>query len=697
MLLASLLSVGFRWSKVQAAFALVGIVLTVFMLYRWDDRKFYLAHWANDLKGEDKVTVFKSGAESATLVNADRIFKNKGELAGLVRSGLHKDVWQDVWISYNGYPSITVQRNGVINYAEIAVAIIPALTTPRLDRALVIGFGTGVTAGSASTVFNATDVVEINKAFYKMMPSLSHMNMDIEHNSSAELHLTDGRAFLVGKNQVYDVIISTVSAPTYFSASKIYTVDFYKQVKKSLKSDGIFCTWLSPADASEQGILTILSAMRQSFRYCELRLLRGNYCLLSCSNQPIRARRRFSELTPTDQRLVKMLQRGLPGLDLDEFFQDILLSENIFDHFTPNVAQENTDDHPVLEFMAVRDYQKGAMGGDPFMDRPDLMNVDMVRRDEFAEPARFARKAALYWRLGTEYFESYLPILLKEPDIAYEFFLLASDFRVNQEGKIDEAIKLLTTAAHMKPDRPQAHNNLGTVLNSQGQLDKAITSFRRALQAEPNFAEAHNNLGNTLISQGQLDEAISHFRQAVQSEPNFVEAYNNLGNTLVSQGKLDEAVQILQEALAYNELPDLEMDLADIHVSLGTVLKQLNRSDQAAEHFDEAIEKYHEELHKDPAAFDVWAQFADTLVTVRNFKQASECFSKAIMLNPTILDNHIKLAQSLEFQERYDDAIVALKKAAAFMLKREDKAAVAKLQKYLKRLELEKTKQRVVF
>ncbi len=658
MLAASLLAAGFRWSKVQGAFATGGIVLAALLILHWQERNFCLAHWVNELKPKDDVIIFKSGAESATLVRAQRIFKHKAVGAsGVSESEDKNDIWEDVWISYNGHPSITVQRNGVINFAELAVGIIPALSAPRLDRVLVIGFGTGVTAGATSQVFRATDVVEINNAFYKMMSYLSHANFDIEHNPSATLHLSDGRAFLVGKDQTYDVIISTVSAPTYFSASKIYTVDFYSRVKKSLKPDGTFSAWISVADMSGAGMMTILSALRRNFRYCELHIMRAQYYLVTCSNRPIRTYRRFSELMPTNHSLTRQLQLGLPGLDLDEFFEDILLSENIFDHFTPQVLQENTDDYPVLEFMVVRSQQLRKMGKDPFTENEDLLNIDAVReQDEFKDVGRFARRAIVFWRLGSQYYEkNFQPILLREPNIASEFLMEAAEYKII-DGKPDKAIDMLTTVLRIKPDSAEAHNKMGSALAAQGKLDEAINHLRKALKIKPCFAQAHYNLGNVLASQDKLDEAIQNFRQA----------------------------------LACNEQSELKSNMANVHYNLAMALKKLGRPQEASEQFAKAAEGYPEEIAQNPSSIEMHIHLGNALVELGNFDEAIEYFRMAVDLNPTILDNQYKLIQALESQGQLDEAIEASQKAIQLFSKLERKNAVDKLQRYIESLRYKK-------
>jgi spermidine synthase len=469
-LLASLLTTGFQWRLAHKIIAVCGIVMVAFLTIHWKERNFQLANLIDQLKPDDEVLVFKSGAESATLVRA-------------------KDY---DWISYNGHPSIYVRTGDTVNTAEIISGVIPALGAPRLERALVLGLGSGVTAGTASRIFKSTDAVEINKAFFKMLPYLSYANLDIENNPAASLHFSDGRAFLVGKENAYDAIVNSIPAPTYFSASKIYTLEFYSRVARALKPDGIFCTWLAVGEMTENGMNVVLSALRHNFRYCDLRLMRGYYYMVTCSNQPIHPRK-FSEL-PARGNLINNLKKGTNCLDLDKYFEDIRISENLFDHFNPSVPYENTDDHPVLEFMVVRAYQLKKMGTDPLFRQLALFNIDPVRPNELKDTERLIHRAATFAQFGPGYFETYFaPLLNEEPSTAVSYLRFRAQC-LTSEGNLDEAVKYFNVAMAIKPDDAETHYEIANVLASQGKLDEAMEQYRRTLQIKPDFAGAREKL-----------------------------------------------------------------------------------------------------------------------------------------------------------------------------------------------------------
>ena len=398
-LLASLLVVDFRWGPGEKRLVALGVLAIAIMAFRWSDRDLYLARWVGSLPPSADVTTFKSGAENATLVRQEH----------------------ETWVTYNGFPSINVYRDGVINHAEIICGILPALSAPRIERVMIIGCGTGITSGTAAQIFPSVDVADINNAFYKMLPLLDAPNMDLDGNPAATLHLCDGRTFLIGKTNEYDAIVNSLPAPTYFSAGKLYTLEFYERVRQALKPDGVFCTWIAASDMSTPGIGVYLSALHHSFEYCDLTLLRSGYYMATCSNAPIH-RRQFSELSP-GPKLIPLLEQALHGFDLDEYFDDMHVSQNIFAHYIPNVPEENTDDHPVLEFLSVRNTQMQTVVTDPFSDNAAMFDIDVTGRPETMTPQRFARRAGAFWKFSPHQFERcFPPIFDKHHDLRAAFW-----------------------------------------------------------------------------------------------------------------------------------------------------------------------------------------------------------------------------------------------------------------------------------
>jgi len=115
---------------------------------------------------------------------------------------------------------------------------------------------------------------------------------------------------------------------------------------------------------------------------------------------------------------------------------------------------------------------------------------------------------------------------------------------------------------------------LGNAREEQGDSAGAIAAWRRALELRPEYPEALNNLALTLHEQGDPRAAIATFEEALRRRPAFVAARFNLGNALQDVGALDEAIACFQQTLA------LQGDLAEAHLNLGSALQE--RGDRAA-------------------------------------------------------------------------------------------------------------------
>ena len=72
----------------------------------------------------------------------------------------------------------------------------------------------------------------------------------------------------------------------------------------------------------------------------------------------------------------------------------------------------------------------------------------------------------------------------------------------------------------LKPDFPEAHNNLGVAWKKSGDLEKAAASFRRAIELRPGYGEAWSNLGWVHGEEKKWREARGEFEQALKLNPN---------------------------------------------------------------------------------------------------------------------------------------------------------------------------------
>ncbi len=230
--------------------------------------------------------------------------------------------------------------------------------------------------------------------------------------------------------------------------------------------------------------------------------------------------------------------------------------------------------------------------------------------------------------------------------------LFADAVRHHQAGRLDEAVASYGRALALRPELPEAHNNLGVALRGQGRLSEAVTHYGRAVALRPDYPEAHNNLGIALAHQGRLAEAVASYGRALALKPDYAEAHNNLGSALAQQERLDEAAARFRRALA------LRPDYPEAHNNLGGALGQQGQLDEAVAHFRRAVA-----LRSDyPEAH---SELGSALAHLGRLDEAVVHLRRALALRPDYPEAHSNLGGALAEQGRLDEAVTHFRRAVA--------------------------------
>jgi spermidine synthase len=110
---------------------------------------------------------------------------------------------------------------------------------------LNIGLGCGFTLNeiAKSPKVQTVDVVEINPVMPKATRYFNEFNNHVLENSKVQLIFNDGYQYLLGTPRQYDLIIMDIEHPSIIYSSNLYTLEFYRLVKKALNKGGIFTQW----------------------------------------------------------------------------------------------------------------------------------------------------------------------------------------------------------------------------------------------------------------------------------------------------------------------------------------------------------------------------------------------------------------------------------------------------------------------
>ena len=121
------------------------------------------------------------------------------------------------------------------------------------QRALVIGAGGGATAGAVAAFSDRTrvDVVELSSAVADAARQFSFINQNLLTRPNVHLKVDDGRNHMLLTAERYDVITADVILPMHAGAGNLYSVEYYRLMRRVLNRHGIAIQWIGSAGETE--------------------------------------------------------------------------------------------------------------------------------------------------------------------------------------------------------------------------------------------------------------------------------------------------------------------------------------------------------------------------------------------------------------------------------------------------------------
>lgn len=158
-----------------------------------------------------------------------------------------------------------------------------------------------------------------------------------------------------------------------------------------------------------------------------------------------------------------------------------------------------------------------------------------------------------------------------------------------EEGRTEEARRLLQKRLAENPNDPQAHLGLGIVERLEGHPDQALARLNESLRLDPTNVDAKFNAAEILTFEkpnaGALEkaEAEKHFADLLQEHPDHYDLRNGLAAVYLQSGKVDQAIQIWEglsrdapeESLAHSNLSEAYLEAGRIEEAIAASQKAL--------------------------------------------------------------------------------------------------------------------------
>jgi spermidine synthase len=289
----------------------------------------------------------------------ERFLAHRGVRQLAFREGANATV--SVWEGESGR---SLRVNGKVDGSDrgdmdtqVMLGLAPAVARLGAASALVIGYGTGVTAHVLATVpsMKRLKVVEIEPSVVQMDSFFVGVNGSVLARPDVRVVIDDARSAFQLDGDRYDVIVSEPSNPWVAGVATLYTPEFFRIARARLSDDGVFCQWIQLYQLPLPIVAGIVRNLREVFPHVHVWFGGTADLVVLASPRPITYDRMWlTQLLGPGGQMEALSREWLSIDNTDRYFGRMLLGDSGVARLIDRATLEHSDDQPRLEFVAAR-------------------------------------------------------------------------------------------------------------------------------------------------------------------------------------------------------------------------------------------------------------------------------------------------------------------------------------------------------
>lgn len=291
----------------------------------------------------------------------------------------------------NGKADASTFRNDQIT--QTLIAAIPAMLVPDAKRALVVGLGSGQTAGHLLRYpLERVEVVEISPGVVKASHFFDHINGRPLDDGRTLLATQDAKTFLLTRPEArFDLILSEPSNPWIAGIGGLFSLEYFETLRDRLEPGGAVAQWIHAYEQDDETLGSVILTFGQAFPYVTVwSMSNADLLLVGTVEPPVWD---FARASAALER--PGVTEDLARIDIRDLFT--LLSRQLMSPLRVAEANSrggwlNTDEFPFLEYRAPRAF---------FLDRQATLHVHFDERNRTRRNSDLALSAYLEGRSPT--------------------------------------------------------------------------------------------------------------------------------------------------------------------------------------------------------------------------------------------------------------------------------------------------------
>ena len=146
--------------------------------------------------------------------------------------------------------------------------LLPWLLHPNAEKVCCLGLATGISAGGLETLNEPPEVTSVELSELVTRVAKKHFRDDSRafyERSGNRIICEDGRTLIAATNNEYDIIVADLFRPYGIGEGRLFSVEHFRNVKRALKDDGMFCQWLPAHQLNEKQFRIIAASFLEVF------------------------------------------------------------------------------------------------------------------------------------------------------------------------------------------------------------------------------------------------------------------------------------------------------------------------------------------------------------------------------------------------------------------------------------------------
>jgi spermidine synthase len=255
----------------------------------------------------------------------------------------------------------------------VMAGLVGAILHPNPTRAMVIGLGTGESAGWLAAIDSMTnvDVAELEPAILEVARQSAVGNHGALDNPKVHVEIGDARELLLTSKRRYDIVASEPSNPYRAGIASLFTRDYYEAIASRLESDGLFLQWLQGYEVNASTVRTVYSTLASVFGVVETWEVSSGDLLLVCAKKAIAHDVASLRARMAVEPYRTAIGRTWRATEIEGFLSHFVATGSLAQSVARQEANAvNTDDLNIVEFGFARSVGTGQTS----------FSVDQVRR-----------------------------------------------------------------------------------------------------------------------------------------------------------------------------------------------------------------------------------------------------------------------------------------------------------------------------